>query len=460
MQSWLLNKHIEFDGNLELLISKQSDFNPDKKQPQNMEYDKDEDNLLTERTTEYNISSHPTCLYLRRLEDIDVSWLVSYLENVIFGIQYNSTGSIKEYNKQHLTTYTFDDVDGEGAVDEKDLLTDELEHPVEDIEQAKNTIPYLLKRILEESKNIGISLMSMIIAYENAKEELRIAGMYSGTVQQPKPHHLLTYGIYTMDKAGNVGDRLYSDANKNNRSFGAAKQWLYSDAPSRSDASALVFNLMVLGIDIKDEDPRIYNEDYISKMTVTYISLNQSYVARKYGKELGLAGGFMRSVYDSLDTIPLEFYEETARVDEIDEDEYLKNAMVIFNNMGEDMTKTDLGPEQSEEKEQLLNLFFQTYDAVCGTTYRKARIKTYDGFLVDPYYNLLPINISRIFDEPRKATSVTQYFNTAIIHINGYLVMASRDNSTMMLPLEDAIQYLKDSMGTPDLKHKWEVISL
>ena len=464
MQPWLVRKKINFDGNMELLFSKQTDFNPDKKQPKDMVYTQDEDNINLDRTVEYNIETHPACDYLRRMEDIDASWVRAYMENVLYGIQNNKTGGVKEYNQQHQNTYTFED-DEDGTTEEKDLLTDELDHPVADMEQAKKEIPYLLKRILEESKEIGISLMSMLIAYEKSKSELSVEFKYSGNPQTPKPRHLLDKGIYEMDKYGNVGAKLGLDANKNNRSFGVAKDWLFSDQPTRSDASALVFAFYVLGIDIKEEDPRIFDENYISKMTATFISGNQSYVARKHGKELGLAGGFMKSVYDDLGNMPLEYYEATARVDQIDEEDYLTNAAKIFNMRpigvdDYDDTDTDIGPDAVKENEENLSVFFQYYDMLYGTSYAKMPLRRYDGFLVDRYYCLISMDVSKIFTEPKKQTVVTYHTMQAIVHINGYLILAAPGVSTYRLEINKAKEYVAAVLNGDDINFKWEVISL
>lgn len=106
--------------------------------------------------------------YLRRLEDIDESWVRKYLENVLIGLKVEKSGGIREYSNKNKEALTFQNSEGD-IVEEGELLVDTATYAPMDIAEAKSKLPYLLKRLYDKSLSLRVSAMSLIIAYEKAK---------------------------------------------------------------------------------------------------------------------------------------------------------------------------------------------------------------------------------------------------------------------------------------------------
>ncbi|EDM99287.1 hypothetical protein BACCAP_03216 [Pseudoflavonifractor capillosus ATCC 29799] len=162
--------------------------------------------------------------YLRKLEEIDESWVRKYLENVLFGIRKNRSGGLREYAAQNQESRVLIGNEGE-ETEEGELLIDYGEFAPMDIAEAKSKLPYLLKRLHDKSIAMKVSAMSLIIAYERAKLSRKV----------PKPMDLLAVGVYRMGKDGNIEGRFPPSANSG-KVFPPACDWIlgYTDAEKRS----------------------------------------------------------------------------------------------------------------------------------------------------------------------------------------------------------------------------------
>ena len=242
-------------GTIVQMLKDKPDYDADKQKPVAGEWTKD-------RPT-------PTS-YLRRLEDIDESWVQKYLENVLTGIKTNKSGGMREYASRHREANTFRNSEGD-TIEEGELLVDSPTYKAMDIAEAKSKLPYLLKRLYDKSLEMKVSAMSLIIAYEKAKIVRKV----------PRPKDILEVGVYKMGKDGNL-EGLFPLTANSGKVFPPACDWIRGFNrmdPYFADAVELIRVCEVLGIDIRNEDPRDYQKDDIAKLKVTYISKNRDYLS-------------------------------------------------------------------------------------------------------------------------------------------------------------------------------------
>lgn len=209
--------------------------------------------------------------YLRRMEDIDESWVQKYLENVLTGIKINRSGGIREYESSNRETRTLTDSEG-SSVDEGELLIGSYDYTPMDVTKAADKLPYLLKRMFDKSLQLGISAMSLIIAYEKARRQ-------SDAVGGVRPRHILGNTVYYMNANGQLDGVLPSTANSGKK-FPPACDWILGkDRDSYfQDAMELLDVCDTLGIDITQEDPQDYQAEQIQKLKITYITKNREYL--------------------------------------------------------------------------------------------------------------------------------------------------------------------------------------
>lgn len=237
------------------------------------------------------VRNKPDGPYLRRLEDIDASWVQKYLEDVLTGIKTNKSGGLREHASRNQEAATFHNSEGE-VVEEGELLVDSPQYGAIDIAEAKSKLPYLLKRLYDKSVEMRVSAMSLIIAYEKAKIEKPV----------PRPKDILAVGVYKMGKDGNLEGLFTSTANSG-KVFPPACDWIrgfHPMDPYFADAVELIRVCEVLGIDIREEDPRDYQKDDIAKLKVTYISRNRDYLSGSRQRNI--------TVLDSLSSIKVSDY--------------------------------------------------------------------------------------------------------------------------------------------------------
>jgi hypothetical protein len=206
---------------------------------------------------------------LRRLEDIDESWVQHYINTRLTGLKQNELKGLREYDSKHPETRTLVNSEGETA-EESELLIDYNTHSVTNVAEAKAKLPYLLKRLNDKSISLKVSALSLIIAYESVRA--------SGTIAV-KPGQMGVKGIYTVNSKGDIVDRI----DNTSPLFGEAFKWVqginsYRDAYF-SDAIELIHVCKVLGVDIAKEDPLEFQGSNIEKLRVTYMVKNKDYMS-------------------------------------------------------------------------------------------------------------------------------------------------------------------------------------
>lgn len=218
--------------------------------------------------------------YFTRIEDIPVEDIHEYAKSVIIGFKLNNDG-MRQYEKNFTAATAMIDEENGAIVYSTDLEEIEIEHSVEDILEAKAQLPYLLKMLQKGSEQMGASLLSFIIAmakFFSANPKGRMtAGDY------------VAQGVYTVDGRGRLGRKFTISDNTNTsstvRGFRVAVAW--ATGQNKEDQYYKIYQRLlqvcdVLGIDLANEDPTMYDQDVISRAVCVYMATNEEYV-QSYG---------------------------------------------------------------------------------------------------------------------------------------------------------------------------------
>lgn len=414
------------------MVKSVPDYDADKQQPVGGTWRKDR--------------GHPDH-YLRKLEEIDESWVRKYLENVLFGIRKNRSGGLREYAAQNQESRVLIGNEGE-ETEEGELLIDYGEFAPMDIAEAKSKLPYLLKRLHDKSIAMKVSAMSLIIAYERAKLSRKV----------PKPMDLLAVGVYRMGKDGNIEGRFPPSANSG-KVFPPACDWIlgYTQDSYFTDAIELLRICTVLGIDIREEDPFDYQAADIAKLKVTYISKNRDYLSGSRQRNL--------SVLNSLSSVKISDYAVVSK-------SATPISVRVMNTVQSVLDCNDASIQKILEQKpdrDALNRFFRAYSEVAkdfrvtaqqraemSSTRRKITLAnpkalliptmddfiTRDGFLYSPANSGVP-QLFRI----KKFTNDDIRADIAIAHSSGYLFLVADGNCVYYLDACQLTRYVDDFLS-------------
>lgn len=429
----------DFVGSYYALLDQQPDYNADKQCPVEGEYDS-QTYIEETKPSEYEPSTGKEAYYLRRLEDIDRSWVLQYIGNVIYGAVFNQSQSVKKFEKDNSTvSILIDEEDGEVIQASELLVEGDGDYSAIEVAKACEKIPYLLRRLHDKSKQLHISVISLLIAYEKAKRAVALDHqMNSRRSENIQPRHLLREGVYSMNVDGSLGGRLGADANNRSKYFKDAKMWLFGVEgyvdEYYNDAVELLHYYDVMDIDITNEDPATYQEDYISQLTILYISSNREYVQRK-------RNGFHKEVYNALKEIPLEFYEQPQE-EEQDEYDIIENTMNVFNSssfMSIERSNDfdEHGPNLSNFVKKSINTFFGFFNVVYKASYNPNKMIQHNGFYFTKMETPLMLDLSYFTG-----------FDLVLVHSSGYLVKKTESHRTLCLDVQVATEALSDYMNT------------
>lgn len=383
--------------------------------------------------------------YLRRLEDIDESWVRKYLENVLTGIKINKSGGIREYAKQHLEAQTFNDSEGE-AVEEGELLVDDTDYAPMTVAEAKSKLPYLLKRLHDKSMAMRTSAISLIIAYEKAKRYTKC----------PRPKDILGAGVYKMGKDGNF-DGLFPDSANSGKVFPPACDWIrgFDRDAYFSDAVELLRICEILGVDITKEDPLDYQAKDINKLKVTYITKNRDYLKGAPQRNLSVIASLSSAKVSDYATTNAPFVSITSKA---------RNTIQAVLDCGEEEIR---GILNSPPNHVWMNRVFSLYSQEAKdfritkkqhmeslSSYRGREIcnpdslrvpvlsdfVTRDGFL----YSLKNDSLPQLFRLGRYVDMELSSNLPAIAHCSGYFFLVTDSNCIFYLDAMELYNYMSD----------------
>lgn len=447
----------DFDGAIYQMLNAQPDYNADNQCPIFDQPWSSDAYLCEARPAHYNPELGNEAVYCRRLEDIDPTWVVQYVDNILFSIGRNKEGGMRAYARNNHTVNVFvDEEDGEVMLETDNLTNIGNGYSAEDVYKAKERIPYLLRRLHDKSKQSHIHIISLLAAHEMAKKSVAQANMQKSYKSSLSPKDLLYYPIYRMNPDGTLGPMLAGDANNRDTYFKAIKGWLFQYPDSidsyTQDAIDLLHYFDVMEIDITKEDVTVYQEEYISQLTVLYITSNREYILRK-------RPGFHKEVYDTLTTLSLD---TCAKADSISEDPYsiVENTINIFNNSSslEDTERNALDVvtnADSIDRDILVLLTY--YNIVFRRNIQLDKLITMDGFFFTDTETPLMIDLSPIMKNTSGA-----YKDVAIVRESGHIVRLSKLHKTEYIICDNLLYHLKDCYESkcmkPIDKNYWRTI--
>ena len=220
-------------------------------------------------------------------DPIDVSWVKSYLGNIMFSIKKYDKGGFKEEERKYGMARAVMDSegeDGEDLIESSDLITQNKSFEFRDTLDYINKLPFLVKRLYECGREHNIHMFSLIIAYEKAKKKLK---------GRPQPASVLANKVYKLNFDGSIatrnGELDYITENK-----GDFAKWAYPWISGKKkelrgryykNLQELLGICAALKIDLSKEDPLLYTQEFIDSLTVTYIETNKEFlIGNSYGQ--------------------------------------------------------------------------------------------------------------------------------------------------------------------------------
>lgn len=278
------------EADIEMLFNNQPDFDADMKQPQSQE-DEDEEMSIErmreedeEKVEKYNprIHNYPYDGYYRRLEDIDIFYVRSYICNLVQSIMIHDTGGIKDYlarNTEQTNLYNSTD-DGESIEEIVNLVLDEdpTEWSPEARQEARDKLPYVIKRLHTLSRYTTIHMLSFISAFLKARTKNQ-QSREGGSTKKLKVNAVIEEGVYKCDSSGNISKRL--DVKNRNEHAAEMFDWImgYSEKFTAyiQDYKDYVHYCEVLNVDIMTDDMSKYTTQFVNSLTVSIVTPNSQY---------------------------------------------------------------------------------------------------------------------------------------------------------------------------------------
>lgn len=468
--------NIDFEGSIIQMFDIQGDVDIDriKPYPGAKNPKADQHQMLKARYRDFNPTEPYDAQYERKIENVDFSFIWSYIYNRWYNLTRDAKKGIREYSAEYRVARTYSEADDEsdGYTEEKDLIldTDYEIFSAEAKQEAKEEIPFLLKRLHEKSKDCGVSIISLVRAFERGRITVELENQKKSYVSTIAPRHVLPEGVYEMHENGMLGKRYDSSANSTERRFRNAWSWLmqYTDS-YREDVDTLLKDYEILGIDIKEEDPFVYNQEFIDSMVVTFVSSNEEYITRGSVARRDLGNSLIPSVYKTLGDLPLESYTEMSNVSATEEIDNLQQTMRIFLDSGNlsDSVKyayENMSSEKREDTYTWINLFLVYINEYSnrrnGTKLAPKKLDDFcivDSFLCDRLCNVITFDVTPIM--PKENKRFTPTYAEALLTINGFLILRSiLPTTTMIINIEDAVNALRFYLIDQPENAKWRVL--
>ncbi len=364
---------------------------------------------------------------LTRLEDIDSSWVENFVRAGIIGYKIRGGGRTT-YMRNTREAVSFQNSDGEymtGA----ELLKDRDNTTDLAILEARTKLPYLLKRVHFKSKQLGVSLISMYGVF------LKINGN-QGT---PPRDMLRGHTIYRMDAQGNITTPYPETANQN-PGFGENFRYIKGAYPDEFYQDLLEFRevLDTLGIRLWEEDPKEFDEKFMSNLVVKYVKSNNEFLWHGQRRD--------SSVLHALSSVSVNDWSPTATSTDSSR---ILSFVSTFTESGQLALRQYMRTDP--QSASLVDYFIALYSRVSkDPNFQKAEdgrlhptsdeMLTYSGFYCLPDDNApYPFDVSFIH---------TNADARALLHVSGHVVLVSRNNRVQCLTVQEAATALSTYMRT------------
>jgi hypothetical protein len=378
--------------------------------------------------------------YNVNLEDIDESWVYKYFDNIMYRLKEHNANTVKKAASLIEETNWWADTEDSGVIHtEKDDQIRETNYSALDLMKWSEKIPYLLRRLHERSKECSIGIFSLLVSYEKIRKKRE---HNVGTAREAKASEVLAAGVYFMNKQGFLTTRVLE--NKGNK-WNPIWRWIQGRDGFRDDyfynAMELLDILDRLEIDIKNEDPFNYQEDFISKLDVSHIIDNRDFMLQ--GRNF-----LNKKSIQELKRMPLENYGRVV------EEERNESRVIYINNLMQEFIDYN-NPNYIDKRTNMIDsimLFIAIYNVKMKTKINLAKKAVRNGVYMESPRIPVLIDVRPILTN--KEIPQSEFLvHSAFINTCGYLVLDYYDDGFYYLDIETALAYIKDSFYEID-RHK------
>lgn len=373
--------------------------------------------------------------YARRLEDIDESWVHSYVIDAIIGFNIDSNGFTTDLSTCGEATI-FPDSEG-NLLTSAYLESTSNDDIVDEIELACDKLPYLIKQVYYISIKYGISMFSMYGAY--------LANIELGNIP-PKPRHILSYPIYRVDSAGNTTTLVPPATGNKEPVFQRAMEFILGrngDTESYAILQEFGSVLKTLNITLSYEDPTVYNKEYMDNLVVTYVEKNKKFLwkGKYYDQKVMDSLGAM-SVSDwntAVSTGLMDNQDTSSFVSRLTSTMSISTEMMPINDLRELIGRyafTDPGCKLTPVQYHALTNTFIDVDYDLNATLEC--FSQYEGFLALDSTSPYRFKLGNLF------SNITGDW---LINVNGFAVLVSNTKYTKRINLYRALEVLRANNG-------------
>lgn len=377
--------------------------------------------------------------YYTKLEDVDQHFINKYASEIVIGYKLNKTGLRKYEEEMRVAPMLYDD-ESETYITESDIKERDMDFSTEEILEAKNKLPYLLRQLHYGSIAYKGSLLSFIIAAEKCFKQNEHNSKY-----QLVPRDIVSKGVYRVDGDGNVTTRFVISQNTG-EILRTLIAWVCGNIENDvyyKAYSELIKVLTILDLDITGEDAKNYDNDFIRSMICTYLATNEEYL-----ESYGFAD---RKILSMLN--PENLFKVAARVSESDVTPERVDINILADSIA---TNTETlkfkNPARWKDNVVLVNKFLAYYCKLHGLA--KKEVKDYvvsKGLLRKHDGAYVTLNVSKI------AVGRSLGPVLAVVSISGKLIIVEEFDSVLRyLDMETAIAYF----GGYDNGKKWDYLNL
>lgn len=373
--------------------------------------------------------------YEINLEHIDASWIQQRVRNLMRSFRTHRDGAERIAREHMKDQPTFVDEDGD-EVELLDLKLDEDIATLSEYEKDKyrKKLTYLIKRLSMFGAAHRVHMMSLIIAHEKAKrlmkQDNRSSAKNNGKAKQ---QDILAFGYFKGDAFGgyvtdNDGNPVILATNKN-----AFADWIYDFLVGNeteyedaySDYTELLAICSDIGIDLVNEDPRVYTGSFISDLAITYVINNKKYLQDLYNGNV---------VKKAISSMVLDSY---AKERHVKNDRDVKAVLMadqsklINYNISKFYASNNSYIQEAKNAYNIGTIrdFLRVYRIIFPKIEKISDVPvTVDGFLADSNCNVLTFYAGPLCS--RDHLNVQTLF---IIHISGILVRLTTDNTLLFL---------------------------
>ena len=207
--------------------------------------------------------------YYTRMEDIDEAFVIKYVSDIVKGYRFKRDGA----KSAQIQTFDLWEDEEDGLVSPADVIEEVEDYSLDDVEDAKKKLPYLLKVLFDGSLKYQGSLLSFVIA----AKKLEKAGV------ELRPRFICNADVYRVDSYGNLTTKFVVEDNTG-AIFRKLVSWINGEEEDRyyHAAQELIRVCTILGLDLAIEDPTQYTPEVIDSAVCQYIMSNEEYL-EEYG---------------------------------------------------------------------------------------------------------------------------------------------------------------------------------